>query len=104
MPTCVCVWRRFQCCYQLIPVGSDLWGCPFKTQICKISTTITNVAGLYLASVAVADNYENPANINLLADGCFWFPTDASLNNANGAVFLPSTAGCPCDGTSCEYS
>ena len=65
-----------------------------------------NVAGLYLAAVAVAgspDNYENPTNANLLADGCYWFPWEEPLNNANGAGFLPSTAGCECEGTSCEY-
>lgn len=48
------------------------------------------------------DNYENPPN-GLLEDGCSLRPDNPEVNNADGAGFMPEWAGCPCEGTSCEY-
>lgn len=62
-------------------------------------------ADLYLTGVFFGgnpDNYENSPN-GLLEDGCSLRPDSPEVNNANGAGFMPEWAGCPCEGTSCEY-
>ena len=66
-----------------------------------------NVASLYHSSVALfgSDGFDvNPGDRpHLISDGCAYLPDAPEINNARGNGFLPSDAGCPCEGTSCDY-
>lgn len=67
------------------------------------------MADVYLTGVAIGgnDGYDVPVGSKpqFASDGCYWWPWDEYLNNANGAGFYPPNAAdsCGCYGTSCEY-